>query len=107
MNSRRSRLVSLVACGALGAGAMHETSVTVTPQRSGTTNRLQAISPVDDQVAWASGVGGTYVATTDGGRTWLAGVVPGAEALEFRDVEAVSAKEAYLMSAGTGRDSRV
>src|SRR6266850_1260270 len=33
---------------------------TTTPQQSGTTNRLQAISPVNDRVAWASGVGGTY-----------------------------------------------
>src|SRR5438034_1181078 len=49
---------------------------TLTPQQSGTTNRLQAISPVSPRVAWASGVGGTYVVTTDGGATWRAGVVP-------------------------------
>ena len=60
---------------------------TLTPQQSGTINRLQAISPVNGRVAWASGVGGTFVVTTDGGNTWRAGVVPGAEALEFRDVE--------------------
>src|SRR6185369_9542844 len=38
--------------------------------------------------------------TTDGGQTWRAGVVPGAEALQFRDVEGVSEKVAYLMSIG-------
>ena len=80
---------------------------TLTPQQSGTTNRLQAISPVSPRVVWASGVGGTFVLTTDGGDTWQAGVVPGAEALQFRDVEGVSAKVAYLMSAGPGADSRV
>jgi photosystem II stability/assembly factor-like uncharacterized protein len=80
---------------------------TLTPQQSGTTNRLQAISPVDEQVAWASGVGGTYAVTTDGGATWRAGVVPGAETLEFRDVEGQSATVAYLLAAGVGTDSRI
>ena len=80
---------------------------TVTPQQSGTTNRLQAVSPVNSQVVWASGVGGTFVLTTDGGNTWKAGVVPGAEALQFRDVEGVSEKVAYLMAAGSGTDSRI
>jgi len=65
---------------------------TLTPQTSGTTNRLQAVSPVNQNVVWASGVGGTFVLTTDGGETWRAGQVPGAETLEFRDVEGVSAK---------------
>jgi photosystem II stability/assembly factor-like uncharacterized protein len=83
------------------------TQPTLTPQQSGTTERLQAISPVDDQVAWASGTGGTYVLTTDGGNTWHAAVVPGAEALEFRDVQGVSDKVAYLLSAGPGDQSRI
>lgn len=80
---------------------------TLTPQNSGTMNRLQAISPVNSRVAWASGVAGTFVVTTDGGATWRAGVVPGAEALQFRDVQGVSENEAFLMSAGTGTDSRI
>ena len=45
------------------------TGPTLVPQRSGTTNRLQAISPVSPQVAWASGTGGTYAVTIDGGAT--------------------------------------
>jgi photosystem II stability/assembly factor-like uncharacterized protein len=80
---------------------------TVTPQVSGTTNRLQAVSPVNASVVWASGVNGTFVVTTDGGDTWQAGVVPGAEALQFRDVEGVSDRVAYLMAAGSGTDSRI
>ncbi|MFZ0735047.1 MAG: hypothetical protein WAM79_22210 [Candidatus Sulfotelmatobacter sp.] len=73
---------------------------TLTPQMSGTTQLLIAVSPVNSQVVWAAGTGGTYVLTTDGGNTWKAGVVPGAEALEFRDVQGVSANVAYLMSIG-------
>jgi photosystem II stability/assembly factor-like uncharacterized protein len=80
---------------------------TLTPQQSGTTSRLQAISPVNARVAWASGTNGTFVVTTDGGETWRAGVVAGAETLQFRDVEGVSDKVAYLMAAGSGADARI
>lgn len=73
---------------------------TLTPQNSGTTNGLIAVSPVNPQVVWASGRAGTFVVTTDGGNSWKAGVVPGAEALQFRDVQGVSAKVAYLQSIG-------
>lgn len=86
--------------------ALHSDPV-LTPQNSGTTNRLMAVSPVNQKVVWASGSGGTFTVTTDGGDTWRSGVVPGAEALQFRDVEAVSATEAYLLSIGTGADSRI
>ena len=80
---------------------------TLTPQNSGTTNRLQAVSPVSADVVWASGLGGSFTVTTNGGRTWRAGVVPGAEELQFRDVEGVSADVAYLLAAGTGASSRI
>jgi photosystem II stability/assembly factor-like uncharacterized protein len=80
---------------------------TVTVQQSGTLNRLQAISPVTPRIVWASGLGGTFAVTTDGGETWRAGVVAGAETLQFRDVEGVSSRVAYLQSAGVGIDSRI
>jgi photosystem II stability/assembly factor-like uncharacterized protein len=77
---------------------------TLTPQNSGTSEGLIAVSPVNPQVVWASGRGGTFTVTTDGGQTWNAGVVPGAEALQFRDVQGFSASVAYLMSIGTSGD---
>ncbi len=73
---------------------------TLTVQNSDTTSQLIGISPVNDQVVWASGAKGTYTKTTDGGKTWKSGVVPGAEALQFRDVQGVSAQVAYLLSIG-------
>ena len=73
---------------------------TLTPQKSGTTQLLIAVSPVDAKTVWAAGSGGTYVVTTDGGSTWRSGVVPGAESLQFRDVQGVSDRVAYLMSIG-------
>ena len=80
---------------------------TLTPQASGTAARLIGVHAVNQNVAWVSGVGGTFAVTTDGGTTWRSGVVPGAEALQFRDVEGVSATEAYLLSIGSGSDSRI
>jgi photosystem II stability/assembly factor-like uncharacterized protein len=72
----------------------------LTPQNSDTTQGLIAVSAANPQVVWASGRNGTFTVTTDGGKTWRSGVVPGAETLQFRDVEAVSAKVAYLQSIG-------
>src|SRR6266436_5696830 len=43
---------------------------TLTPQPSGTTNGLIAISPVSSRVVWVSGRSGTYAVTTNGGTTW-------------------------------------
>jgi photosystem II stability/assembly factor-like uncharacterized protein len=80
-------------------GRIHQP--TLTSQNSGTTQGLIAVSPVNSRVVWASGRGGTFVVTTNGGKTWKAGVVPGAETLQFRDVQGVSEKVAYLMSIGS------
>lgn len=89
------------------ASRQSSTAPTITPQETGTTFRFFAVSPVNDRVVWASAAGGTFARTTDGGITWISRQVPGAEALQFRDVEGVSEKVAYLMSAGTGSDNRI
>lgn len=68
---------------------------------------LRGLCAVSAQVAWVSGTRGTYGRTTDGGKTWSVGTVPGAAKLDFRDVEAFDAMTAYLMSAGPGEDSRI
>jgi photosystem II stability/assembly factor-like uncharacterized protein len=76
-------------------------------QASGTTSRLRGVSAVDENVVWASGAGGTFVRTTDGGKTWRAGTVPGATDLDFRDVHGVDRNTAYLLSIGEGDNSRI
>jgi photosystem II stability/assembly factor-like uncharacterized protein len=76
-------------------------------QQSNTTENLRGISMVDGQIAWASGTHGTYLRTTDGGKSWRAAQLPGAEPLDFRDVEAFGANVAYLLSAGPGDQSRI
>jgi photosystem II stability/assembly factor-like uncharacterized protein len=88
--------------------ALHAASApTLTPQDSGTTNSLIGLSVVNERVVWASGRAGTFAVTTNGGASWRTGVVAGAEALQFRDVEGVSERVAYLLSIGTGTDSRI
>jgi len=98
-------LIMASACATLSAQELSPNhQPTLTPQNSGTTNGLSAVWPVNPQVVWASGRGGTFTVTTDGGQTWNAGVVPGAETLQFRDVQGFSASIAYLMSIGTSGD---
>jgi len=77
------------------------------PQESGTDVLLQAVSAVDENVVWASGHEGTWVRTLDGGETWVARVMPGADTLQFRDVHALDADRAWLLSAGSGELSRI
>jgi photosystem II stability/assembly factor-like uncharacterized protein len=101
----RSIAIALLATTA-AAGAVRA-QVSHTPQTSGTTALLIAVSPVNDRIVWVSGALGTYVRTTDGGATWTAGRVPGADSLQFRDVHAVDANTAYLLSIGNGNQSRI
>ena len=76
-------------------------------QPSNTTENLRGISAVSLQIAWASGTHGTYLRTTDAGRTWSPAQVPDAANLDFRGVVAFSADEAFLMSSGPGDQSRI
>lgn len=89
----------------LTAAAVSQTGPRV--QLSNTKEDLRGVSAVSRQVAWASGTHGTYLRTTDGGRTWTAAQVPDAATLDFRGVVAFSTEEAFLMSAGPGEQSRI
>jgi photosystem II stability/assembly factor-like uncharacterized protein len=68
---------------------------------------FRGLCAVSAKVAWVSGTKGTYGRTTDAGKTWSVGTVPGATKLDFRDVEAFGETTAYLLSAGPGEDSRI
>ncbi len=68
---------------------------------------FRGVSTVSPKIAWVSGTKGTYGRTIDAGKTWTVGKVPGADKLDFRDVEAFSESTAYLLSAGPGKDSRI
>lgn len=76
-------------------------------QSINTKASLRGLSVVNEKIIWASGTGGTFLKTTDGGKNWTVGKVPGAEKLDFRDVEAFDASTAYLLSIGEGENSRI
>lgn len=76
-------------------------------QNVDTTASLRGLSVVNEKVVWASGTGGTVIRTIDGGRTWKVMTVPGADKLDFRDVEAFDANTAYILSIGNGESSRI
>lgn len=69
-------------------------------QASGTAVELRGLSVVSPVIAWASGQHGTVIRTTDGGRTWAAATVAGAETLDLRGIAAISARTAFAMSIG-------
>src|ERR1041385_5992728 len=100
-------LLTIGVSGALSAVLSVMAIAQWTPQTSGTTARLRGVSAVNAKVAWASGSRGTYLRTIDGGATWQVGTVPGAEKLDFRDVDAFSAETAYLLSIGNGESSQI
>src|SRR5438477_11720413 len=92
---------------ALGAATPLLAQPSFVAQQSNTQVSLRGISVVSSKIAWASGSGGTWLRTLDGGTTWAAAVVPGAEDLDFRDIEAFDANTAYLLAAGPADKSRV
>lgn len=92
--------VILVLCAALATAQWQAQPVA-------TKSDFRGLCVVHSNVAWVSGTRGTWARTTDGGQTWKVGVVPGADKLDFRDVEAFDEMTAYLLSAGPGDTSRI
>ena len=76
-------------------------------QTVNTTGSFRGLSVVNEKIVWASGTEGTVIRTIDGGTTWKVMTVPGAEKLDFRDIEAFDADTAYILSIGTGESSRI
>lgn len=90
----------LLLCGSIASAQWKQQTVN-------TTAGFRGLSVVSDKVVWASGTGGTVIRTTDTGETWNVMTVPGAEKLDFRDIEAFDANTAYILSIGNGDSSRI
>lgn len=69
-------------------------------QESGSTASLRGLCVVDENVAWASGSGGTVLRTQDGGRSWKDVSVKDADEMDFRDVHAFDENVAVIVNAG-------
>jgi len=73
---------------------------------SGTTANLRGVS-ANAKAVWVSGDKGTVRKTADSGQTWRAVSPPGVADLDFRDIEAIDDRTAFLMSSGEGPKSRI
>ena len=71
-----------------------------TPQSAGTTAEFRGLAAVSSTVVWASGTRGRVARSIDGGSSWIVDSLPGADALDFRDIAAASATRVWTMSAG-------
>lgn len=100
----RTLIYLLWVCAMVRVGIGQES---VIQEKSNTSEALRGVSALAKGGVWASGAHGTYLRSGDYGNTWQVGQVPGAEQLDFRDVEAFSADVAYLLSAGPGEQSRI
>jgi len=100
-------LQKLFAISTLLASGVASAEVRIVQQESGVKVRLRGISAVSPDIAWASGREGTVLRTIDGGKQWQVIKVPGAEALDFRDIEGFDAEIAVALSIGPGEASRV
>ncbi|GAA4970358.1 oxidoreductase [Actinoplanes utahensis] len=98
-------MLALVLLATTGFTTGHGSSWQLTD--TGSTARFRGLAPVSATVAWAAGSAGTVLRTVDGGRTWAPVGPPEAAALEFRDIEAFSARHAVALTIGNGPDSRI
>jgi photosystem II stability/assembly factor-like uncharacterized protein len=83
----------LSALAAAAAGAQEVSQV------EGATGEFRGLAARDGE-AWASGRGGRWARSTDGGRTWTSGVIPGADSLVLVDVEILRPGRACVLGTG-------
>lgn len=101
----RRPLALLLVGGCASAPPASVESYQLTHLNTGSVVSMRGVSVVDAQTVWASGTGGSVLRTTDGGVTWSMHVVPNADSLDFRDIEAFDDRTAYVLSAG--EDGRI
>jgi len=74
----------------------YEYRIEFTELDAGTDAGIRALHVINDDIVWASGTGGSFMLTNDGGSSWTTGVVPGASSDDFRSIHAWSGREALL-----------
>ena len=84
-------------------------------QTSGIDTNLRGVSAAwtnveghkPEPVVWAAGSKGVVLRSTDDGKSWKRLHVSGGEQLDFRGIQAINQKIAYLMASGEGEKSRI
>lgn len=88
-----------------GPAGLPPLSLSWTVQTSGSLESFRGLSAVDEKTAWIGGTKGTVLRTIDGGATWTSVAVPGAETIDFRDIEGFDSETAVAM--GVGRPAKI
>lgn len=83
------------------AGYVQAQHLTLHVLQENKPSSIRGLSVLDDSVAWVSGSNGWVGCTANRGETWDWQQVTGHETKDFRDIEAFSADEALLISAGS------
>ena len=104
MPASRPALAALVALvTAAGTAGAQQWEAVAAP----TTTSLRGVSTPNDSIVWVSGARGAVARSIDAGATWQLVPVPGADSLDFRDIEAFDARTATVLSIGPGDASRI
>ncbi len=75
-----------------------------TELETGCSISIRALHVVSEDVIWASGTGGTYLVSIDGGESWEVDTIPGASKDDFRSIHAWNDREAIVF--GINRPGR-
>ena len=94
-------------CASVAGPMQAQDAPRIVEQQSGVTQLIQAVHATSANVVWASGPGGVVLRTLDGGTTWQRRPTPAGDSLQFRDVHAIDADTAWVLSIGNGSASRI
>ncbi|WP_297336463.1 YCF48-related protein [Algoriphagus sp.] len=61
---------------------------------------LRGLSVVTEDIIWASGSGGVWLKSLDGGQTWTHGIIGSLDSVDFRSIYAFNAEKAIAVAAG-------
>ena len=76
-------------------------------QQSGVDVSFRGLGVKNENEAWVSGTKGTVLRTQNAGKSWEKITVPGADTLDFRDLELLNDSTVLLMSIGPGSSSKI
>ncbi len=85
----------------LMATASLKAQITFELQSAATQASLRGVCAVSEKVVWLSGAQATVLRSIDGGKSWQKKAVEGATGLDFRDIFALDAQRAWVLSAGS------
>ncbi|UZD21313.1 YCF48-related protein [Algoriphagus halophytocola] len=95
-----SILIALFSCNSNSAPSYSEQPLGWELKETPVKSSLRGLSAVTAEIVWASGSGGTWLKTLDGGETWEHGVIAGLDTVDFRSIHAFDAMNAVVVSAG-------